>query len=247
MQLPAAPKLRLSGENLWGGTGPERGAYNMVKKQQLVEMMIRHPERVGRYFFRVGERVIFTVTKESVEWSPNRKLRWPIKKQIRHTSFLMPAEVPAVSDPSVDGWYFDRVAEEVAEKMTTHSMRGSWQQKVAKSFGLDPNAVVYTGYKVVGVKDGRFLSLYDGTTEYKIGEKLEQTARKGHQGGYYVLESSYDFMSDGNIPLPADAALRRWPHRAVLKVEFGGKVVRYKNKLAASWLRPLYVVRTICC
>jgi len=217
----------------------------MLTKQQIVSLMINDPEDTGRYFFRVGNRIIFTVSREMVERAPNRRSRRPSKRKIQHRSFLMPAEAPAVSDPSLEGWYFDRVCEEIAEKAITHTMRGHWQKKVAQEFGLDPSLITCEGYKVVAVKDDKYLSLYDGVTQYKIGERLEQAAKSGHKGGYYVMYNIHD-CNGGDIPLPTNAVLRRWPHRAILRVEFGGKVVLYKKKVAASWIRPLYVVKTIC-
>jgi len=213
----------------------------MLAKQKLVEYMVKNPERVGYDFFWIGDRVVFTIHKEHVEWPANRNLRWPVKRQIRHVSFLMPAEVPAVLEPSLEGWRFENVAEEIAEKKITHTLRGNWQQKVAKSFGLDPKDIVYKGYKVVAIKDNRYLSLYDGKTEYKLGELLEQTARRDHQGGYYVLESIC--LAD-SLRIPTNAVLWNWPNRAILMVKYGGKIVRYKNKVAASWIRPLYMIKT---
>ena len=218
----------------------------MLTKEKLVETMINHPERLGYYSFRVGDRVVFTVTKEHVEGPSNLKLRWPSKRKIVHRSYLMPAEVPAVSDPSLEGWYFDRVCEEIAEKAITHTMRGHWQKKVAEAFALDPSLITCEGYKVVAVKDDKYLSLYDGVTQYKIGERLEQTAKSGHKGGYYVMNNIHD-CNGGDIPLPTNAVLRRWPHRAILRVEYGGKVVLYKKKVAASWIRPLCVVGAFYC
>jgi len=205
--------------------------------------MINNPEDAGRHFFRVGNRIIFTVSREMVERPPRPAVRRPTKRKIVHRSYLMPAEAPTVSDPSLEGWYFDRVCEEIAEKAVSHSMRGNWQKKVAQEFGLTPSLITCEGYKVVAVKDGKFLSLFDGATEYKFGERLEQAAKSGHKGGYYVMYNIHD-CNGGDIPLPTNAVLRRWPHRAILRVEYGGKVVLYKKKVAASWIRPLYVVRT---
>lgn len=39
-------------------------------------------------------------------------------------------------------------------------------------------------YKVVARTGGRYLSVYDGVTEYKIGATLQQPARPGHRGGF---------------------------------------------------------------
>jgi len=194
----------------------------MLTKQQVAEMMIKNPERAGCYFFRIGERVVLT---------------FPPK------SFLMPVEVPIVSDPNRENFRFDQVAEEIAERAITHSRRGNWQQRVAIAFGLDPDRIEYEGYKVVAVENGRYLSLYDGTTEYKVGVRLEQTAKRDHKGGLYVFETFSDCM-EGDVALPSNAALKYCPQRAILYVAFGGKIVRYKNKIAASWVRPLRVIET---
>jgi len=194
----------------------------MLTKQNLAEMMVKNPERTGCYFSRIGERVVLTFPPKSL---------------------LMPADVPTISDPECENFRLAQVAEEIAERAITHSLCGNWQKKVAKEFGIDPKRIIYQGYKVVAVKDGKYLSLYDGKTEYKIGELLEQTAKRGHQGGYYVTESLIDCV-EGDIPLPANAVLQRWLHRAILCVEFGGKTIKYKDKVVASWVRPLYVVKT---
>jgi len=194
----------------------------MLTKQSLAEMMVKNPKCVGCEFFRVEGRVVLT---------------FPPK------SFLMPVDVPTISDPDCEDFRFAQVAEEIAEKVITHSRRGNWRQKVAKSFGLDPKQIGYEGYKVVAVKDGKYLSLYDGKTEYKLGERLEQTARRNHKGGFYVFNDFYSSI-EGDIPLPSNAELRYWPERATLYVSFGGKLVKYKNKIAASWIKPLYVLET---
>jgi len=194
----------------------------MITKQKLVEYMVKNPEKIGCDFFRVEGRVVLT---------------FPPK------SFLMPTEVPAISDLNCEDFRFAQVAEEIAEKVITHSRRGNWQNKVAEAFGLDPKQIEYEGYKIVAVKDGKYLSLFDGKTEYKIGERLEQPAKRGHQGGYYVFRNFSDLM-EGDIPLPSNAELRYWTERATLYVAYGGKIVKYKNKIAASWVKPLYVVET---
>lgn len=41
-------------------------------------------------------------------------------------------------------------------------------------------------YKVVAVVGERFFSIYDGTTEYRLGETLHSPCREGHRGGLYV-------------------------------------------------------------
>jgi len=213
----------------WGELTSDQDDYTyrnkevyMLTKQQIAEMMVNRPERVGCSFFRIGGRVVLT---------------FPPK------SFLMPVEVPVVSDPNRENFRFDQVAEEIAEKAITHSRRGNWQQRVAEAFGLDPNQIEYEGYKVVAVENGKYLSLFDGTTEYKVGERVVQTAKRGHKGGLYVFENFSDCM-EGDVALPSNAALKYCPQRAILYVAFGGKIVKYKNKIAASWVRPLRVIET---
>lgn len=36
---------------------------------------------------------------------------------------------------------------------------------------------------------GRFFSIFDCKVEYKIGQMMQQNARVGHQGGYYVYST----------------------------------------------------------
>jgi hypothetical protein len=41
-------------------------------------------------------------------------------------------------------------------------------------------------YKKVAVVDGRYVSIYDGVTEYVLGKTLTQRAVRDHRGGYYA-------------------------------------------------------------
>jgi hypothetical protein len=41
-------------------------------------------------------------------------------------------------------------------------------------------------YKLVAVRGGRYFSIYDGKTEYRVGQMLSQKIAANHGGGYYV-------------------------------------------------------------
>ena len=96
-------------------------------------------------------------------------------------------------------------------------------------------------YKAVAVDGERLLSIFDGRTEYRIGETLVEPVRKGHGGGFYVypsLEAALD------VEVPPDSMLRRAP-RAIIRVRAEGQYTRYDNgKLAFSRVTPLEVVTT---
>ena len=74
--------------------------------------------------------------------------------------------------------------------------------------------------------DNRFFSIYDGDTEYKMGEVLTQAARAGHKGGYYVYGSTREAVF-------ADVPYKRGGHfiapRTVMKCICWGDFVVYSN------------------
>lgn len=95
-------------------------------------------------------------------------------------------------------------------------------------------------YKRLAVtKDGRYVSIYDGQTEYKIGEEIREAARQDHNGGIYCYPSaaaakSWRSSSD-------------WPGHSlpqvVLRCAAGGSYCRYDNgKISVSRLTPVEVV-----
>jgi len=49
-------------------------------------------------------------------------------------------------------------------------------------------------YKQVALVRGRFFSIYDGKTEFRLGETLHQPAKSSHSGGYYVYRSSEEAL-----------------------------------------------------
>jgi len=103
-----------------------------------------------------------------------------------------------------------------------------------------PQKTVYTTYKAVEVREGRYYSLYQPTEEYVIGEEKKQAARAGHKGGYF----SY----------PDVGRAQKWavmyPERiiAILECEVRGKIIRYANsKWAATYLKPMRELERFSC
>ena len=95
-------------------------------------------------------------------------------------------------------------------------------------------------FKAVAVgEDGRWLSIFDGETEYRIGETLSQRTGQYHSGGYYVYSTKRDAR---NATVPKSSVLAD-AERVVLRVRAGGSYCRYDNgKLAFSQVTPLGVV-----
>ena len=93
-------------------------------------------------------------------------------------------------------------------------------------------------YKAVAVVDGKCLSIFDGVTEYRLGETVVDAARQGHEGGIYCYDNLEDARS---AAVPTASVLRNAP-RAILRVRAEGRYCRYGNKLAFSRVTPLEVV-----
>ncbi len=123
-------------------------------------------------------------------------------------------------------------------------------EHVASLYGVDPAALrrlaaqertaPREAWKLVAqTEDGRLLSIYNGQTEYRLGEELRQPARQSHGGGYYVYATPDEAR---RAALPRDSALLDAP-RVLLRVRVGGSYCRYGNgKLAYSRIVPLEVV-----
>jgi hypothetical protein len=96
-------------------------------------------------------------------------------------------------------------------------------------------------YKAVAVvDDGRWLSIYDGETEYRIGETLSQRPGQQHTGGYYVYASMRDAK---DAAVPGNSVLGD-SKRVVLRVRAEGSYCRYdNNKLSFSRVTPLEAVK----
>jgi len=96
-------------------------------------------------------------------------------------------------------------------------------------------------YKAVAVADdGRWLSIYDGETEYRIGETLSQRPGQRHTGGYYVYASMRDAK---DAVVPGNSILED-AQRVILRVRAEGSYCRYdNNKLSFSRVTPLEAVK----
>jgi len=94
-------------------------------------------------------------------------------------------------------------------------------------------------YKAVAVVNGRYFSIFDGTTEYRLGETTTDRARQGHMGGIYCYDNEADAR---RAAVPSSSALLHAP-RAILRVRAEGAYCRYPgDKLAFSHVTPLEVV-----
>ena len=112
------------------------------------------------------------------------------------------------------------VAEGIERQLQEHSLAAGQSVNLQNY----PNVDFY--YKLVAKVDNRYYSIYDGDTEYKMGEVLSQTARPGHGGGYYVYASTREAVF-------ADVPYKRGGHyiapRTVVKCICWGDFVVYSN------------------
>jgi len=121
----------------------------------------------------------------------------------------------------------------VSEKRLRALRRG----RVARKKRESESQPVYKLVAVVG--EGRLMSIFDGVTEYHIGQSLRQTAQQNHGGGYYFYTTEEKAR---NAVFPENAALREFP-RVVLKMVAKGKRIKYENgKVSASQVTPCGVV-----
>lgn len=101
-------------------------------------------------------------------------------------------------------------------------------------------------FKFVAVDEsGKYFSIFDGKTEYNIGDPIKQEVRPGHKGGLYVCESLLELLKLG--PMPSQSAMihSSW---AVVRVLGWGTRLEYNtdaggNKIAIENLVPTQVVR----
>jgi len=129
---------------------------------------------------------------------------------------------------------------------------------VAALYGVDPEALrrqlnypterAHEGgdhyYKAVAVLPGddgqeHYFSIFDGRTEYRLGEEKTERARQYHGGGLYCYVSP---ALAKRASVPNKSKLREAP-RAILRCRAEGRYCRYRRgKLAFSRLTPLEVM-----
>mmetsp|Transcript_46816 Transcript_46816/g.81393 ORF Transcript_46816/g.81393 Transcript_46816/m.81393 type:complete len:293 (+) Transcript_46816:111-989(+) len=103
-----------------------------------------------------------------------------------------------------------------------------------------PSEIDEDVYKVVALVDGRLLSIFDATTEYTIGVRIDQLVLPGHGGGFYVSRTPEEALRAVSS-LPRRSRLLTAP-RALLRCRAQGKYLSYgSGKLAVSALTPLEV------
>lgn len=94
-------------------------------------------------------------------------------------------------------------------------------------------------YKLVAVVENRYLSIFDGETEYEIGKTLIEEVYPDFEGGFYVyktIEEAEDAV------FPHDSKLRKAP-KAVLKMKCSGDYCKYEvGKIAFSQVTPVQVI-----
>eukprot|EP00451_Oxyrrhis_marina_P035228 CAMPEP_0204372018 /NCGR_PEP_ID=MMETSP0469-20131031/46948_1 /ASSEMBLY_ACC=CAM_ASM_000384 /TAXON_ID=2969 /ORGANISM="Oxyrrhis marina" /LENGTH=181 /DNA_ID=CAMNT_0051362235 /DNA_START=11 /DNA_END=553 /DNA_ORIENTATION=+ len=98
-------------------------------------------------------------------------------------------------------------------------------------------------YKVVAVLSGRFLSVYDGATEFIVGHPTSCPVRPRHQGGLYVFPS-YQLALDAlnGLPRRRGRGLYLAP-RKILRCRCVGPFLRYPgDKIAACTVVPVGVL-----
>lgn len=100
-------------------------------------------------------------------------------------------------------------------------------------------------YKAVAVVKGRYFSVFDGTTEYKVGELLSEPCRPRHEGGFYCYPKLEDLLDRQlGCLFPAHSILFGRP-LAILRCKVAGRRIKYSNnKCAFSQITPIAVVET---
>jgi hypothetical protein len=94
-------------------------------------------------------------------------------------------------------------------------------------------------YKQVAVVDGKLLSIYDGETEYVVGQPMSERARQKHAGGFYVNPT---IDAARHAVYPSDAKLRD-AEKVVIRCQVSGQYCVYDNgKFSFSHLTPLEIV-----
>lgn len=113
-----------------------------------------------------------------------------------------------------------------------------------------------TAYKLVRMDGGRMVSLYDGETEYRIGQRLASAVRAQvdhwtgeltHDGGYYSQPTpdQVKALFHAGALVPADC-IHPGMALALVECQIGGKVVQYPNgKLCSTYIMPMAVIETL--
>lgn len=94
----------------------------------------------------------------------------------------------------------------------------AWRaQLVPRVVDVVPAPWAVEAFKVVCIKDGVPLSVYDGTTKYRISTTVMQRVVDDHRGGIYVYRTLEECMRAASRLFPSSSALLREP-RAVVRL-----------------------------
>lgn len=102
---------------------------------------------------------------------------------------------------------------------TSHADESNaWRaQLLPRVVAVRPPSWAVKAYKMVCLKDGVPVSVFDGTTEYRLGQTVMQRAADQHRGGLYVYRSLERCLARARKLFPKKSALLKGP-RAVLRV-----------------------------
>lgn len=190
----------------------------------------------------VAGQVIVTARTEDATWTENR--HWPTSTSVSYRSYLLRGDwqqIPQTCE-RLRLRTHGMVPEAAIERTITHDARGNWVERmIAELLDAEAAAAWKTSnpnirYKSVAVVDGKYLSIYDGETEYRIGQTVRQTAKSNHEGGYYCYDSAED-AEDASVPIISalDDA-----ERAILRCRVIGRCIRYYDgKQAWTSLTPI--------
>ena len=132
-----------------------------------------------------------------------------------------------------------RLMEVLSESCLQCTMCKGYPREMGALPALPPRPPSVLCYKLVARKGRRFFSIYDGETEYQLGQPVEQPARPGHHGGYYVYRTAEQAL---DATFPASSALKD-ATKALLLVEAGDPCFEYQGgKVACSTITPIEVV-----
>ena len=122
--------------------------------------------------------------------------------------------------------------------MDCHLCTG-YPREMGEMGALPPRPPSVLCYKLVARKGGKFVSIYDGETEYSLGQTVSQPARPAHHGGFYVFRTAEQAL---DATFPASSALKD-ATKALLLVEAGDSCFEYQGgKVACSSITPIEVV-----
>jgi len=98
-------------------------------------------------------------------------------------------------------------------------------------------------YKVVAVtEDSKLVSVYNGITEYQIGEKLIERAKDNHSGGYYAYPT---LELARNAAFPDDSTALNLPRVILECIGAGVRQVYDNNKIAFTTLEIKNIVAAL--